>query len=158
MTIKDTNLESRRLFIDADGFPHMEAAIEIAESIGIPIVAVGNMTQNLGRLEGIEGLHIMEVSDGMDAADFAIINHMKAGDIVITGDTGLAALVLGKGGIAIDSRGNPYREESMNTRLMSRHINKKIRRGGGKTRGQKKITNSDKERFALHLERILRKF
>jgi len=149
--------DKRRLFIDADGFPHLEAAIEIAEKLGIAMVAVGNMTQNLGRLEGIEGLQIIEVSDGMDAADFAIINHMEAGDLVLTGDTGLASLVMGKGGIAINTGGSPYREKSMNGRLLARHIAKKIRRGGGKTKGHKKISHEDRKVFAAKLEALLTK-
>ena len=148
---------NKRLFIDADSFPHLEAAIDIAESLGIGIVAVGNMTQNLGRLEGVEGIQIIEVSDGMDEADFAILNHMETGDMVLTGDTGLAALVLGKGGIAIDTRGNRFREEGMNNRLLARHISKKVRRGGGRTKGPKKINNSDRERFAGKLEALLKK-
>lgn len=157
MTGKEKRDKDRRLFIDADGFPHMEAAIEIAESFSIAIVAVGNMTQNLGRLEDLEGVQIIEVSDGMDATDFAIINHMQKGDIVLTGDTGLASLVLGKGGTAIDIRGNPYREQGMNERLLARHIAKKIRRRGGKTGGHKKITSSDREKFAEKLVSFLNK-
>ena len=151
MTDEKKKQPGKRLFIDADSFPHLEAAIEVAENFAIKIVAAGNITQNLGRLEGVEGLQTIEVSDGMDAADFAIINDMNAGDIVLTGDTGLASLVLGKGGFAIDIRGNPYREESINGRLMTRHIGKKIRRGGGKTKGQKKISTLDRKKFAEKL-------
>lgn len=152
---KVTEKRKKRLFIDADGFPHLDATIRIAGNLGIDIVAVGNMTQNLGRLEEKEGIEVIEVSDGMDAADFTIINHMKPGDIVLTGDTGLAALVLGKGGMAINSRGIPYREESMNGRLLARHLAKKVRRSGGKTKGFKKISQSDREKFAEKLERLL---
>ncbi|MDH3975104.1 MAG: DUF188 domain-containing protein [Deltaproteobacteria bacterium] len=158
MTKSDKNQESRKLFIDADGFPHLKAAIEVAGNVGIGIVAAGNMTQNLGRLDEIEGLQIIEVSDGMDAADFAILNHMKTGDLVLTGDTGLAALVIGKGGIAIDARGNPYRKETIDGRLLARHIAKKIRRSGGKTKGPGKISHRDREKFAGKLERLLKDF
>ena len=151
------NDEKRRLFVDADGFPHLESTIDIALKLGINIVVAGNMTQNLGRLEGIDGLQIIEVSDGMDAADFAILNHMETGDIVLTIDTGLAALVLGKGGVAIDPGGHLYGEEGINGRLLARHVGRKVRRSGGRTKGKKKISQLDREKYAHKIEAMLKR-
>ena len=148
-------MRARTLFIDSDGFPHTTIAVEIALSLSIRTVVAGNMTQNLERFESAEGVEILKVSDGMDAADFAIFNHLQEGDILLTNDTGLAAIALGKGVKVLDSKCREFKEGSIDERLMGRHLAKKVRRAGGRTKGPKKISDADREKFAGRLEGVL---
>lgn len=145
----------RTLYIDSDGFPHTSIAVEIAINLSIRTVVAGNMTQNLDRFESTKGVEILKVSDGMDAADFAIFNLLQEGDILLTNDTGLAALALGKSVKVLDSKCHDFNEGTIDQRLMGRHLAKKVRRAGGRTKGPKKISDTDREKFAKKLEVIM---
>jgi len=144
------------LYIDSDGFPHTAIAVEIATGFAVRTVVAGNMTQNLDRFESTKGVEVLKVSDGMDAADFAIFNLLQEGDILLTNDTGLAALALGKKVKVLDSKCRDFKEGSIDQRLMGRHLVKKVRRAGGRTKGPKKISDADREKFAGRLEALLK--
>ncbi len=143
------------LYIDSDGFHNVELAIQIASERGLKTVIAGNMTQNLDRFEGVDGIEVVEVSDGRDAADFAILNRIVAGDILLTNDTGLAAIALAKGAIVLNAQGRQFREETIEQRLMTRHGAAKARRGGRRSKGPAKLRESDRERFAEKLKALL---
>jgi len=51
----------------------------------------------------------------------------------VTQDCGLAAMVIGKGAIAINQNGLIISDKNMDRLLLERHIGKEIRRAGGKT-------------------------
>ena len=144
-----------RLFIDADGFPNIDLSLEMARNNNLGVVLVGNCTQNLSRFEDRQGVEIMEVADGSDAADFAIISAINEGDILLTGDIGLASVVLAAGVKVLDSRGNEYREETIDYRLHKRHEGKKRRRGGGRTKGPRKLTSDDVGKFKEKLNDLI---
>lgn len=98
------------LFIDADACPVTRDALALARKAHVPVVVAGNTTQNLERhvrpddprspMEAHGGFWVetLAVGVGADAADFAIAERLKPGDIVVTQDIGLASMVLGRGG------------------------------------------------------------
>jgi len=97
--------------------------------------------------------HIM-VGKGSDAADLAVINNAARGDIVVTQDWGLAALILGKGAAAISPSGRIYSEQTIDFLLEERSLKAKYRRAGGRTKGPPARTVADDQRFEksfLHL-------
>jgi hypothetical protein len=51
--------------------------------------------------------------------------------------------------------GREFRLEKMEFLLEEREVKAKIRRGGGKTKGPKKRTSEDDQRFEIRLEQIL---
>lgn len=144
-----------RIFIDGDAFPYTEISIDIARLYGISVIVSGNMTQNLQRFEGIEGVEVLEVSDEKDSADFAILNRLASGDIILTQDTGLAAVALAKGARVLDIRGCEFEDGTIDLRLMKRHFSRLIRLKGGKSKGPKQLTPDDRERFAVKLGELL---
>lgn len=116
---------------------------------------VANHTQNLGRFEGRAGVEIVEVPGGRDAADFAIASRIRDGDVLVTGDIGLAAMVLGRSARALGFRGKEFHAATIDMQLLVRHEEKKLRRAGGRTKGPTPMAEEDKERFAVALKRIL---
>lgn len=60
--------------------------------------------------------------------DFALVNLCMRGDIVVTQDYGVAAMILGKGAYGIHQNGRWYTNENIDRMLMERHIAKKARR------------------------------
>jgi uncharacterized protein YaiI (UPF0178 family) len=95
------------------------------------------------------------VGDDFQEVDMKIINLTEARDIIITGDWGLAAMVLGKGAECLSPMGREFRSEKIEFLLEEREVKAKFRRGGGRTRGPKKRTSEDDRRFEICLEQIL---
>jgi uncharacterized protein YaiI (UPF0178 family) len=83
------------------------------------------------------------------------MNLTEAGDVVVTGDWGLAAMVVGKGAKCLSPMGKEFRPEKMEFLLEEREVKARFRRGGGRTKGPKKRTPEDDQRFEFCLEKIL---
>lgn len=152
------------IYIDADACPVTSEALAIARAKNIPAVIAGNSTQNLARhirrsdpRQPRDGFWVdtLSVGIGADAADFAIIEELNPGDIVVTQDIGLAAMVLGREARAIGVRGRPYRRETIDMDMEMRHIEKKVRRQGGRTKGPAPFEEEDRERFSTNLRRMV---
>ena len=155
----------RTLYIDADACPVLREALTCARRAHVPVVIVGNTTQNLARhirrddprdAEHARGrtadrpgfwVDIVDVSIGADSADFAIVERLQPDDVVVTQDIGLASMVLG--------RGRVYSRATIDMDLFIRHEEKKVRRAGGRTRGPAAFTAEDRERFVRNLSQLL---
>lgn len=98
--------------------------------------------------------HIM-VGKGDDAADLAVMNHAKAGDIVVTQDWGLAALVLGKGAFALSPSGRIFSEQTIDFLLEERFLKARHRKAGGRTKGPAARTRRDDQRFEANFVQVL---
>ncbi|HEY3374152.1 MAG TPA: DUF188 domain-containing protein [Candidatus Aquicultor sp.] len=145
-----------RVIVDADACPSLDAIIKIARGNNALVVLVGNETQNLARFRDAPGILIREVACERDAADYAIVSLVAASDIVITGDIGLASLVLSKGAAVISARGKAYHPATIGYELLLRHEGQKIRRAGGRTKGPSPYTNEDKQRLIEALTKFLK--
>lgn len=143
------------LFIDADACPVTRDALAVARRHQVSAVLVANATQNLARYAGKPGVEAVEVSGGRDAADFAIVERLASGDVVVTQDIGLAAMVLGRGAHAISPRGRRYTAATIDMELAVRHAEQKHRRAGGRTKGPSAFEDEDREHFVAVLERVL---
>ena len=86
-----------------------------------------------------------------DAVDLALVNLCKKGDIAVTQDYGVAALVLGKGAYCIHQSGKIFSDDNIGGLLMDRHLAKKARMSNGKhhIKGPKKLTKQDDEIFLI---------
>jgi uncharacterized protein len=145
-----------KLFIDADACPVTRDAITIARSRGVPVVVVANGTQNLERFAEQRGVEAVQVSGGADAADFAVVERLEPGDVILTQDIGLAAMALGRQAAALSPRGRIFYLATIDAELAVRHAEKKLRRAGGRHGGPSKFDEEDREHFRDSLVRILR--
>ncbi|MBZ4653900.1 MAG: hypothetical protein JG781_1239 [Peptococcaceae bacterium] len=141
-----------RIIVDADASPKKvrEITCEIAQKYGWEVVTVASFHH---QMEG--GHQHIIAGDEAQAADLVILNLLKKGNIVVTQDWGLAALVLGKGGDALSPHGYIFREERMEFLLEERHLKAKYRRMGGRTRGPAARTKADDEKFRKALEKLV---
>jgi len=138
-----------RIYLDADGAPWRDLVIEQARRHGIRVVVVADYSHDFPSQEGVE--RVM-VDGGADAADFAILNRVQEGDVVVTQDVGLASLVLPKGARAISPRGFEFTEGSMGGRLARRWLHGRIRMAGGRIKGPAPFSQDDRDRFLVLLE------
>ena len=143
------------VFVDADASPVTRPTISLARRRGMRVVLVANVTQNLDRYAGRAGVEVVQVSTGRDAADFAVIERLAPGDVVVTQDTGLAAMALGRGAAAISVRGHVFTLAGIDAELAFRHAEQRHRRSGGRTRGPLPFLDEDLEHFEAMLERLL---
>ncbi len=99
------------------------------------------------------------IGAGADAVDFALVGLCWKGDLVVTQDYGVAAMILGKGAYGIHQSGKWYTDENIDRMLMERHISKKVRRSKSKhhLKGPARRTAEDDTRFEASLERLVQK-
>ncbi|HQD75353.1 MAG: DUF188 domain-containing protein [Peptococcaceae bacterium MAG4] len=140
-----------KIIVDADATPKRALAIcrKAAKEFDVDLVTVASFNH---RIESDQ--HIV-TGDAPQETDLQVLNLATAGDLVVTQDWGLAAIVLGKGAAALSPTGRVFREETIDFLLEERNIKAKHRRSGGRTRGPKKRTTEDDQRFEENLYRLL---
>lgn len=160
------NSKRPTIFIDADACPVIAETLFVARKAGVAVVIVGNTTQNLQRhikkndpTQQTKGfwVDVLSVGVGADSADFAIIEELEPYDIVVTQDIGLASMVLGRTAYAISVRGKEFLPATIDMEMELRHVEKKIRRQGGRTKGPAPFTEENREHFLSTLERVVDK-
>lgn len=117
------------LLIDADACPVRAEAIAAARRHGWPVVLVAGPSQVLAEEPGVS---LVQVDSDSQAADVELANRARRGDVVVTGDYGLAALALAKGARVVCFRGRVLHGGNIDALLATRHLAARAgRRGSG---------------------------
>lgn len=132
-----------KILIDADGCPVVDIVINLAYKYNIKTIIMCDTSHIINKI----GVDTIVLSKGFDSVDFALINKVSKGDIVVTQDYGLAAMVLSKGGHPINQNGIIYSNENIDQLLFTRHLSKKIRKSGQRIKGPRKRTKDDDIKF-----------
>ena len=140
-----------RILIDADGCPVVDATIQIAKAHGIECIIICDSAHHFAR----QGARTITVSKGSDSVDFALVNMLQPGDIVVTQDYGLAAMALARQADVISQDGMVYNEGNIDGLLMQRHSARKIRMAGGRLSGQAKRTKQQDRGFEQSLGELV---
>jgi len=140
-----------KIVVDADACPKSALRIcaETARQYDVPVWTVASFDHQ------VESDHHIAVGNDPQETDFKIVNSINNGDVVITQDWGLAAIVLGKGASCLSPMGREFRTEKIDFLLEEREAKARFRRRGGRTRGPKKRVREDDQRFEACLQRIL---
>lgn len=140
-----------RVIVDADACPKacLQIIRNLASDYDLEVITVASFNHFF------DHANHQVAGNEAQAADIAIINQTREGDIVITQDWGLAAMVLGKRAWAIAPNGRIYENEQMDWLLEERNLLAKFRRGGGRTRGPAKRTSGDDLRFKENFLKLL---
>jgi hypothetical protein len=140
-----------QILIDADACPVTDIAITAARRRGIPVTLFCDAAHHMARA----GATTVTVLRGADSADFALVNRVQAGDIVITQDYGLAAMALARWAYALNQNGMAYTDENIDALLLARHTAREVRMAGGRTKGPPKRTAAQDAAFRAALEALL---
>jgi uncharacterized protein YaiI (UPF0178 family) len=140
-----------KILIDADGCPVVDIIIKTAKKYSIECIILCDTSHVFEKV----GAETITVSKGSDNVDFALVNMVKKGDIVVTQDYGLAAMCLAKGAIPISQDGMVYSSDNIDALLHARHTAKKIRMAGGRLKGNEKRSSEQDIQFELRLKEIL---
>ena len=132
-----------KILVDADACPVKNIIVKIAKEYKIPVLMFIDTSHVLN--DGYS--EVITVDKARDSADFAIVGRMASGYIVVTQDYGLAAMVLPKASFVVNQNGFIYSKDNIDRLLFERHLSQEQRRSGGRSRGPKKRTKEDDERF-----------
>jgi uncharacterized protein YaiI (UPF0178 family) len=144
-----------RLWLDADAAPRdvKEVCFRVSERLKLETILVAN--QRVQIPPGYAHLSAIRVDGGPDVADRYIAEHASAGDVAVTADIPLAAILVPNGVIVIDPRGEEYTVESIGERLSVRNFMDGLRGAGVETGGSSAYGPKDKQKFANALDRAL---
>lgn len=140
-----------RIFIDADGCPVVDITVAVANEYKLECFIITDTSHFFNKV----GAETITVSKGADSADFALVNMVSKGDIVITQDYGLAAMCLAKSTIPLNQNGMIYNDKNIDSLLLARHTAKKIRNSGGRLKGPRKRTEEDNKLFEKSLRKVI---
>lgn len=138
-----------RVLVDADACPVLPLIRHLCGRAEVPVTTVSSFRHEIGGAD-----HVI-VGPEKEAADLAIINRTRRGDLVVTQDWGLAALVLARGAYALSPWGHQFRDDEIDGRLAQRALGARLRRGGVRLPGPPKRKAADDDTFAEALSRIL---
>jgi uncharacterized protein YaiI (UPF0178 family) len=146
-----------KLWIDADAAPReiKEICFRASERLKLDVVLVANSRIQLP--VGYTHLSAVRVDGGPDVADTYIAEHAEGGDVAVTADIPLAALLVPKAVVVIDPRGDEYTAESIGERLSLRNFMDGLRSTGVDTGGHGTFGQKEKQAFANALDRVLTK-
>ena len=140
------------VLIDADGCPVVDLTIRICRACSVPVLILCDTAHRIER----DGAETMVFDKGADSVDFALVNRVRPGDIVITQDYGLAAMCLSRRARVLNQNGLEYTADNIDGLLEQRHYNKKLLRAGKHLKGPAKRTKEQDEAFGETLEKMLK--
>lgn len=140
-----------RIIVDADACPGKDIIEKVAKLHDIQVL----MFCDINHVIKSNYSKVIYADSGFQSVDMKVVNEAKRGDIIITQDFGVAAMVLSKKSYAISPKGYIYDEDNMDRLLFERHISNKVRKSGGKTNNPKKRKIEDDHRLYENLEKII---
>ena len=140
-----------KIIVDADACPRavLQICLRVARDYSLQVWTVASFNHN------IESDHHVVVGNASQEADIRVMNLAQNGDVAVTQDWGLAAMLLGKGVKCLNPDGREFSTNNIEFLLEEREAKAKFRRGGGRTRGPKKRRLEDDQQFEDCLQDIL---
>jgi uncharacterized protein YaiI (UPF0178 family) len=137
------------IYVDADACPVKDEVVKVAarHSLKTYLVSNGGIRPPADPL-----VQIIVVSEGGDVADDWIVEHIKAGDIVVTQDIPLADRCIKKNARALRPNGKLFTKDSIGMTLATRNLMTDLRESGEITGGPTAFTNTDRSQFLQTLE------
>ena len=144
-----------KVWIDADAAPRevKELVFRAAKRLDLATVLVAN--QRMQTPVGIPQVSAVVVEGGPDVADRYIADHAEAGDLVVTQDIPLAAILVPRQVTVLDVRGDEHTMETIGERLSIRDFMENLRTTGVTTGGPPPYDARAKQAFASALDRVL---
>lgn len=140
------------VLIDADGCPVVGLTIRICKGHSVPVLILCDTAHRIER----DGAETLVFDKGADSVDFALVNRVRAGDIVVTQDYGLASMCLARRARVLNQNGLEYTSDNIDLLLDRRWQNKKLLRAGKHPKGPAKRTKEQDAEFARAFEALVR--
>ena len=140
-----------KVLIDADGCPVVDIAVQLCRQFHVPCFLLCDTANSFQK----EGAQTLIFDKGSDSVDYALVNRVSPGDLVVTQDYGLAAMCLARRARVLHQDGWEYTAANMDALLLVRHDSRKFRAAGGRPKAIKKRSISQNKHFACCFEGLL---
>ena len=140
-----------KVLIDADACPVVNIAVSLCRQYKTECILLCDTAHEMYR----DGVQTLVFDKGADSVDFALVNRVAPGDIVITQDYGLASMCLAKNAHVLHQDGWAYTQYNISGLLEQRHAAKKFRMAGGRTKGPSKRKAEQDQAFTQALSQLL---
>lgn len=143
-----------KIYVDGDACPVKQEVVKVAERHKISVYMVANEWLRIGMHPLVESV---VVSEGADAADDWIADHVEAKDIVITNDIPLASRCLKAGSSVLGAKGKPFDAHNIGMALAMRDLKSELRETGQIKEGGPAFSKQDRSNFLNALETVIQK-
>ncbi|MBL4616031.1 MAG: YaiI/YqxD family protein [Magnetovibrio sp.] len=132
------------IYIDADACPVKDEILRVAtrHTLKTYMVCDGGIGPSQNPL-----VELVIVTQGADAADDWIAEHIKKGDVCVTNDIPLAARCMENAALAIKPNGERFTENSIGMALANRELMQNLRETGQITGGPRPFSKTDRSEF-----------
>lgn len=141
------------VWVDADACHVKEEIVRVCQRYGIETRFVSNKV--LRGFTAHRNVMAITVPGGFDAADDYVVENLRPGDLVLTGDIPLASRVLKAGAAALDFRGRWFTQDNIGELVASRDLHHHLRGAGILTAGPSSPGRSDRSRLLRELNNFL---
>ena len=140
-----------KVLIDADACPVVEIAVRLCREFQRQCLLFCDTAHEIHR----EGAETLVFDKGADSVDFALVNRVEPGDIIVTQDYGLASMCLAKGAKVLHQDGWEYTAWNIDALLFQRHASREYRAAGGRTKGPSKRKETQNQAFTATMKKLL---
>ena len=140
-----------KVLIDADACPVVDIAAALCREYGTECVLFCDTAHELHR----DGTSTLVFDKGANSVDFALVNRVCSGDLVITQDYGLASMCLAKSARVLHQDGWEYTQYNIQALLFQRSESRKYRLSGGRIKGPSKRTAAQNQAFTQAFRTLL---
>ncbi len=140
-----------QILIDGDGCPVVDIVLAAAKEHALPCLILCDTAHAFSR----DGAQVLTFDKGADSVDYALVNRICPGDLVITQDYGLASMALARGARVLHQDGWEYTADNIDALLFQRHTARKLRASGGRMKGPKKRDRSQDQAFRQTLQSVI---
>jgi uncharacterized protein YaiI (UPF0178 family) len=141
-----------KIMIDGDACPVTKEVEYIAKKNNIKVIIVKNYNHVIRSSYS----EVISVDSCSENADLKIANLTEKGDLIVTQDYGLCAMVIAKDAIAINQYGRVINDFNIDFELNKRDLNRENRMKHKKYTKFKKRTKKDNEIFKVEFEKLLK--
>lgn len=143
-----------KIIVDGDGCPGKYYIEKAAKEYNTEVLIICDINHIITS----DYSKVLYVDSGFQSVDMYVLNKASKGDIIVTQDYGVAAMVLGKACFAINTKGQVYDDDNIERLLFERHLAQKARKAGKRGGTHKKRTEEDDLRLYETLKRLLKNY
>lgn len=140
-----------KVLIDADGCPVVEITVGLCRKFNIECLILCDTAHEFHR----DGAKTLIFDKGADSVDYALVNRVDRGDLVITQDYGLASMCLARSARVMHQDGWFYTRDNIDALLLARHESRKLRASGKRMKGPARRRPEQNAAFQTTLEAFL---
>ena len=145
--------EAGCIYVDADACPVRQEIMDVAARHAVPVILVCDGGIRPPRQDGVQ---LVVVPAGADAADDWIASRAGPGDIVITADIELARRCLDRSARVLSHDGSLFTAANIGMKISMRDLCRHLRETGMPAGGGRPFSRQDRSAFLQQLDLLLR--